>query len=92
VRELRAIAAATDVVGDIRGRGAMMAAELVVPGTRTPNRDAVAAVTRHCLAQGVLTLSAGTFGNVLRFLPPLSITDDLLVEAFSVVRDGFANL
>ncbi|OMC51273.1 4-aminobutyrate--2-oxoglutarate transaminase [Mycolicibacterium fortuitum] len=92
VRELRGIAAVTDVLGDIRGRGAMIAAELVVPDTRTPNRDAVAAVSRHCLNNGVLTLTAGTFGNVLRFLPPLSISDELLIEALAVVRDAFATL
>lgn len=92
VRELRDIAATTDVIGEIRGRGAMIAAELVVPGTRTPNRDAVAAVTRYCQNNGVLTLTAGTFGNVLRFLPPLSITDELLIEGLGVIRDAFATL
>lgn len=92
VRELRDIAAGSTILGDIRGRGAMIAAELVLPGTRSPNRDAVAAITRHCLNNGVLTLTAGTFGNVLRFLPPLSITDDLLTDALGVVRDAFATL
>jgi 4-aminobutyrate aminotransferase / (S)-3-amino-2-methylpropionate transaminase / 5-aminovalerate transaminase len=92
VRELRDIAATTDVIGEIRGRGAMIAAELILPGSRDPNRDAVAAVTRHCHNNGVLTLTAGTFGNVLRFLPPLAISDDLLLEAFGVLRDAFATL
>jgi 4-aminobutyrate aminotransferase/(S)-3-amino-2-methylpropionate transaminase len=92
VRELRDIAQGTDVIGDIRGRGAMIAAELVVPGTREPNRDAVAAITRYCQNHGVLTLTAGTFGNVLRYLPPLAISDELLVEAFGVIRDAFATL
>jgi 4-aminobutyrate aminotransferase/(S)-3-amino-2-methylpropionate transaminase len=92
VRELRDIAATTEVIGEIRGRGAMIAAELVVPGGRAPNRDALAAVTRHCQHNGVLTLTAGTFGNVLRFLPPLSISDALLTEALGVVRDAFATL
>ena len=92
VTALEGIAAGTDVIGEIRGRGAMIAAELVVPGTREPNRDAVAAISRHCQVNGVLTLTAGTFGNVLRFLPPLSISDELLAEAFDVVRDGFASL
>jgi 4-aminobutyrate aminotransferase / (S)-3-amino-2-methylpropionate transaminase / 5-aminovalerate transaminase len=92
VRELHSIAATTDVVGEIRGRGAMIAAELIVPGTRDPNRDAVAALARHCHDNGVLTLTAGTFGNVLRFLPPLSISDELLIEAFDVLRQGFATL
>lgn len=92
VRELGDIAAHNGVLGEVRGRGAMIAAELVVPGTRIPNRDAVAAISRHCLDNGVLTLTAGTFGNVLRFLPPLSITDDLLMDALGVVRDAFATL
>ncbi|MDZ4266542.1 MAG: 4-aminobutyrate--2-oxoglutarate transaminase [Mycobacterium sp.] len=92
VEQLQSIGAGSDVIGEIRGRGAMIAAELVLPGTREPHRDAVAALTRHCQSNGVLTLTAGTFGNVLRFLPPLSISDALLIEAFDVVREGFAAL
>jgi 4-aminobutyrate aminotransferase/(S)-3-amino-2-methylpropionate transaminase len=92
IHELRDIARATNVIGDIRGRGAMIAAELLVPGSRDPNRDAVALVTRYCQDNGVLTLTAGTFGNVLRFLPPLTISDELLIEGIGVVRDAFAAL
>lgn len=92
VRELRDIASATGVIGEIRGRGAMVAAELVVPGGRAPNRDAAVAVGHHCRNNGVLTLSAGTHGNVLRFLPPLSISDYLLIDGFGVLRDAFATL
>ncbi len=92
VSELRGIAAATGVIGEIRGRGAMIAAELVRPGTREPDPTAVAAVARHCHDNGVLTLTAGTFGNVLRFLPPLAISDELLLDAFGVLREGFAAL
>ena len=92
LRELRDIAATTDIIGDIRGRGAMVAIELVQPGTNEPNREAVAEINRYCHANGLLTLTAGTFGNVLRFLPPLSISDELLVEAFYVLRDAFANV
>ncbi|PBC47808.1 4-aminobutyrate--2-oxoglutarate transaminase [Rhodococcus sp. ACS1] len=91
-RELRDIAATTDIIGDIRGRGAMVAIELVQPGTKTPNREALAAINRYCLTHGLLTLTAGTFGNVLRFLPPLSISDKLLREGFSVLREAFAAL
>ncbi|MFN8229126.1 MAG: 4-aminobutyrate--2-oxoglutarate transaminase [Mycobacterium sp.] len=92
VSELRGIAAATGVIGEIRGRGAMIAAELVRPGTREPDPAAVAAVARYCHDNGVLTLTAGTFGNVLRFLPPLAISDELLLDAFGVLREGFAAL
>ena len=47
-------------------------------------------VSAYCHSQGVVTLTCGTWGNVFRFLPPLSISDDLLDEAFGVVADGFA--
>jgi 4-aminobutyrate aminotransferase/(S)-3-amino-2-methylpropionate transaminase len=92
VKELNDIAAGTDIVGEIRGRGAMIAVELVKPGTSEPNKDAVAQLAKYCHDNGVLTLTAGTFGNVLRFLPPLTISDDLLIDAFAVIRDGFAHL
>jgi 4-aminobutyrate aminotransferase/(S)-3-amino-2-methylpropionate transaminase len=83
---------ATPLIGEVRGRGAMIAAELVMSGTREPNPAAVTAITRYCHDHGVLTLSAGTFGNVLRFLPPLTISDALLDEAVNVLSDAFATL
>lgn len=92
VRELGIISAETGIVGDIRGRGAMIAAELVLPGTEEPNREAVAEILRYCQNNGVLALSAGTYGNVLRFLPPLSMPDELLCEALTVLRDAFRSL
>ena len=91
-RELDVIAASTDVVGEIRGRGAMVAVELVTGADKTPNRDAVAEVARYAQANGVLVLTAGTFGNVLRFLPPLTISDQLLLEGLGVIRDAVAGL
>ena len=91
-RELREITAGTDVIGQIRGRGAMIAAELVLPGTTEPHRDAPARIARHCQDNGVLVLTAGTFGNVLRFLPPLSISDELLRDALGVLAGAFATL
>lgn len=92
VEGLRRIAAGTAVIGEIRGRGAMIAVELIVPGSREPNHQAVAAISGYCLRNGVLLLTAGTFGNVIRFLPPLSISDSLIDEALSVLRDAFAAL
>ncbi|MDV8066643.1 4-aminobutyrate--2-oxoglutarate transaminase [Rhodococcus sp. IEGM 1366] len=90
--ELNSIAAATEVIGDVRGRGAMIAIELVLPGTHIPDPDATARVNRYCQARGLLTLTAGTYGNVLRFLPPLSISDDLLAEGLGILRDAIAVL
>ncbi|QZY28097.1 4-aminobutyrate--2-oxoglutarate transaminase [Nocardioides coralli] len=77
------------VVADIRGRGAMMAIELCVPGTTEPDAARAAAVNAACHRAGVVTLTCGTWGNVFRFLPPLATTDDLLDEAFAVVAEAF---
>ncbi|EOM74829.1 4-aminobutyrate aminotransferase [Rhodococcus rhodnii LMG 5362] len=86
------IASSHDVVGDVRGRGAMIAVELVEPGTATPNPTVTAAVNAYCHRNGLLTLTAGTYGNVLRFLPPLSISDDLLDDGLAVLRSAFATV
>ena len=80
------------VIGDVRGRGAMLAVELVKPGTLQPATDELAAVVRHCHAEGVLVLTAGTYGNVLRFLPPLTMPEDLLDEALTVLDKAFASI
>jgi 4-aminobutyrate aminotransferase/(S)-3-amino-2-methylpropionate transaminase len=89
-RRLEAIAVDHPVIGDIRGRGAMMATELVRPGTLDPDPARTAAVAAYCHRQGVVVLTCGTWGNVFRFLPPLSIGDELLEEAFDVVAEAFA--
>lgn len=80
------------VVGDVRGRGAMMAIEFVEPGTRNPNKPAVDSVVKHAHSNAVLVLTAGTYYNVIRFLPPLAITDELLHEALDVIEEGIAKL
>src|SRR4051794_17740978 len=89
-RRLEAIAADHPTIGDIRGRGAMMAIELVKPGTLDPDAARAGAVAAYCHQQGVVVLTCGTWGNVFRFLPPLSIGDELLEEAFDVVAEAFA--
>jgi 4-aminobutyrate aminotransferase / (S)-3-amino-2-methylpropionate transaminase / 5-aminovalerate transaminase len=84
------LAATHDVVADVRGRGAMMAIELCKPGTTDPDPVRTAAVSAYCHKNGVVTLTCGTWGNVFRFLPPLSISDALLSEGFDVVAEAFA--
>jgi 4-aminobutyrate aminotransferase / (S)-3-amino-2-methylpropionate transaminase / 5-aminovalerate transaminase len=76
-------------VGDVRGRGAMVAAELVAPGTARPDPELTARTAAAAHAAGVVVLACGTYGNVLRFLPPLSIPDHLLTEAFDVLDRVF---
>ncbi len=83
---LRALAAETGVIGDVRGRGAMLAAEFVVPGGTEPDPAAAGRVAAACHAAGVVVLTCGTYGNVLRLLPPLSLPADLLDEGLSVLE------
>jgi 4-aminobutyrate aminotransferase/(S)-3-amino-2-methylpropionate transaminase len=90
VARLGELAALHDVIADVRGRGAMMAIELCKPGTTEPDAARTAAVASYCHQQGVVVLTCGTWGNVFRFLPPLSIGDALLEEGFDVVADAFA--
>ncbi len=87
---LRSIQEKDDRVGDIRGRGAMIAVELVEPGSMTPAPALAKAVATYAHREGVIVLTCGTYGNVLRFLPPLAISDAELGEAFDVVEDAFA--
>jgi 4-aminobutyrate aminotransferase / (S)-3-amino-2-methylpropionate transaminase / 5-aminovalerate transaminase len=79
-------------IGDVRGRGAMLAVEIVKPGTKKPDPATTSAVAKACHAAGVVVLTAGTFGNVLRFLPPLVIPHELLREGFDVLEHAFATL
>ncbi|MFI8804264.1 4-aminobutyrate--2-oxoglutarate transaminase [Micromonospora chalcea] len=86
---LRAIAAGDPRVAEVRGRGAMLAVEIVVPGTSTPDPAATAAISAACHAAGLLTLTCGTYGNVLRFLPPLVISDDELGRGLDILAAAF---
>jgi 4-aminobutyrate aminotransferase/(S)-3-amino-2-methylpropionate transaminase len=83
---------ADDRIGDVRGRGAMIAVELVKPGSAEPDAQLTAALAAAAHAAGVIVLTAGTFGNVLRFLPPLTISDELLAEGLDVLAGLLAEL
>jgi 4-aminobutyrate aminotransferase/(S)-3-amino-2-methylpropionate transaminase len=89
---LRDLQARYPAIGDVRGRGAMTAVELVSPGTKEPAPEATSKVAALCAAEGVLVLTAGTYSNVLRFLPPLVIGEDLLRDALGVIEKAFASL
>ncbi|MGW7331401.1 4-aminobutyrate--2-oxoglutarate transaminase [Streptomyces sp. NPDC054840] len=80
-----------DIIGDIRGRGAMIAIELVKdPVSKTPFPEAAGALAKACHAEGLLVLTCGTYGNVLRFLPPIVIGEDLLNEGLDLIEAAFA--
>ncbi|MEO5873575.1 MAG: 4-aminobutyrate--2-oxoglutarate transaminase [Streptosporangiaceae bacterium] len=86
---LRKLQAEHDTIGDVRGRGAMIAIELVRPGSQEPDPGLAAELARRCHAQGLLVLTAGTYGNVLRFLPPLVIPEHLLNEGLDLLESVF---
>jgi 4-aminobutyrate aminotransferase/(S)-3-amino-2-methylpropionate transaminase len=89
---LLALQAADDRIGDVRGRGAMIAVEFVKPGSAEPDAALTNGLAAAAHAAGVIVLTAGTFGNVVRFLPPLTISDELLVEGLDVVAELLAGL
>jgi 4-aminobutyrate aminotransferase/(S)-3-amino-2-methylpropionate transaminase len=89
---LHKLAEAHPVIADVRGRGAMIAVELTEPGTLKPDPASTQLVAKACHAAGLVVLTCGTFGNVLRFLPPLVIGEDLLEEGLSILEDAFAAL
>ncbi|WP_399140782.1 4-aminobutyrate--2-oxoglutarate transaminase [Streptomyces sp. NBUA17] len=90
---LAAMAEKFDVIGDIRGRGAMIAIELVADrDTKEPDPQATAALAAACHQAGLLVLTCGTYGNVLRFLPPLVIGEDLLNEGLDIIEQALARL
>ncbi|MFI9504866.1 4-aminobutyrate--2-oxoglutarate transaminase [Nocardia sp. NPDC052566] len=89
---LRALAEEVGVIGDVRGRGAMLAIEIVRPGTGEPDPVLTKAVAAEALSRGVLVLTCGTYGNVIRLLPPLVIEDDLLDDGLGVLADALRAL
>ncbi|MFI6083618.1 4-aminobutyrate--2-oxoglutarate transaminase [Streptomyces sp. NPDC051217] len=90
---LKEMAEKFDVIGDVRGRGAMLALELVKDrDTKEPNPEATAALAKACHVEGLLVLTTGTYSNVLRFLPPLVIGEDLLTEGLDILEQALAGL
>jgi 4-aminobutyrate aminotransferase/(S)-3-amino-2-methylpropionate transaminase len=87
---LGAVAAKDPRIAEVRGRGAMIAVELTEPGTTTPDPATAAAVSAECHRTGLLTLTCGTYGNVLRFLPPLVIDDETLARGVDILASAFA--
>jgi 4-aminobutyrate aminotransferase / (S)-3-amino-2-methylpropionate transaminase / 5-aminovalerate transaminase len=85
---LNALKAEVDIIGEVRGRGAMQAMELVMPGTKLPNAAAAKAIVSYCNSKGVIALACGTNGNVIRLLPPLIISDEQLTDGLSVLGEA----
>ncbi|MFF0869441.1 4-aminobutyrate--2-oxoglutarate transaminase [Nonomuraea sp. NPDC003560] len=89
---LRSLQERFPAIGDVRGRGAMIAIELVEPGTKNPDPAAVQEIVKRCHAEGLVVLTAGTYGNVLRFLPPLVMPEHLLEEGLGILEKAISAL
>jgi 4-aminobutyrate aminotransferase / (S)-3-amino-2-methylpropionate transaminase / 5-aminovalerate transaminase len=82
-----------EIIGDVRGKGPMLALELVRDReSKEPAADETKALVKFCFDNGLILLSCGTFGNVIRTLMPLVITDEQLDRGISIMRDGFHSL
>jgi 4-aminobutyrate aminotransferase/(S)-3-amino-2-methylpropionate transaminase len=77
--------AGDDRIGDVRGRGAMIAVELVKSGSSDPDPELAKRWSTAAHAAGVIVLTCGMFGNIIRLLPPLTISDGLLAEGLDVL-------
>jgi 4-aminobutyrate aminotransferase/(S)-3-amino-2-methylpropionate transaminase len=88
--KLGALRDADPRIAEVRGRGAMVAIELVDPATGDPDAALTSKIAAAAHAAGVILLTCGTYGNVIRFLPPLSIPDHLLIEGLDVVAEAVA--
>ncbi|MDR3561577.1 MAG: 4-aminobutyrate--2-oxoglutarate transaminase [Negativicutes bacterium] len=89
MQRLKALQEKCDAIGDVRGLGAMSAIELVKDRkTKEPDKELTARVVKDCLAQGLIVISAGIFGNVIRLLIPLVVTDEQLDRGLSILENS----
>jgi 4-aminobutyrate aminotransferase/(S)-3-amino-2-methylpropionate transaminase len=93
IGRLREMAQRFASIGDVRGRGAMVAMELVSDlSTKEPAKEIAAGLIQECYRQGVVVLKAGTYDNVIRLLPPLTIAEDLLSEGLDVLEKSLVTV
>ena len=90
VARMQEAATSDSRIGEVRGLGAMIGVEFVDPATGAPDGALAGAIAKQAIAEGVIVLTCGTYGNVIRFLPPLSINDALLHEGLDVVLGALA--
>ena len=82
-----------DVIGDVRGIGAMIGLEFVKDKkSKEPNPDIVNQLVQACIQKGLLIENAGVYGNVIRFLAPLVITDEQLEKGLDIVEEALKEL
>ena len=89
-QRLAGIGSATPEIADIRGPGFMNAVEFNLPTSRKPNPAFANAVRIHALERGLILLTCGVYGNVIRFLAPITIQDDVFNEALDMLEESIA--
>jgi 4-aminobutyrate aminotransferase len=89
---LRGIAEEYPELGDVRGKGLMLAAEIVKPDDRAPDPAATAKLQQETKNRGLLIGKGGLYGNVLRMAPPMTLTEEETTEALEILRDSFHTL
>jgi len=89
---LNAMKTKYSIIGEVRGRGAMQAVEFVIAGSIEPNPAALRSIIKFCQSEGLLILSAGTYDNVIRLLPPLVMPENLLREALEILDRAIASV
>ncbi len=87
---LRPLTTGSPVVGDVRGKGLMLAIEFVEPGTTNPNGYAMLRVFEECRRRGLLVGKGGLYGNVIRLGPPLTLTEEEAREGVDILRGAVA--
>jgi 4-aminobutyrate aminotransferase len=87
---LKAAQVKVPALKDVRGLGSMIAAEFFDPATNEPSMDAVKRVQQAALAEGLILLTCGVYGNAIRFLYPLTIQDEVFDEALDIIDRAFA--
>ncbi|QIZ06501.1 4-aminobutyrate--2-oxoglutarate transaminase [Priestia megaterium] len=90
IEKMQFLAGRFECVGDVRGLGAMCAMEIVKDGqSKTPDKETVGKIVKAAAERGLMLLSAGLYGNVIRILMPLTITDDQLEEGLQTLEEAF---
>ncbi|HEY3555990.1 MAG TPA: aminotransferase class III-fold pyridoxal phosphate-dependent enzyme [Kribbella sp.] len=89
---LRGISDEFPELGDVRGKGLMLAAEIVKPDDSTPDPAATTKLQQETKNRGLLVGKGGLYGNVLRMAPPMTLTEEEAAEALEIIRDSFNTL
>jgi 4-aminobutyrate aminotransferase len=89
MRGLRELQAEYPCIGDVRGRGLMVGVEFTGPGGK-PDAETTGRVQKACLGHNLLLLTCGTYGNVIRWIPPLVVTDDQIGTALRIFNEAMS--